>query len=81
MKTLVVDGRAPRRALVCDLLRGDGYDVVETADPAEAWLRQQADWFDLIVLDGAAPAPGGLDLCHRIREQSGGESVVLALIG
>jgi len=82
VKTLVVDGRAPRRALVCDLLRSDGHDVVEAADPAEAWMRQQADWFDLIVLDGEAPAPGGLDLCRRIREQSGGgEGVVLALIG
>jgi CheY-like chemotaxis protein len=82
VKGLIVDGDAARRQVVRDLLRVGGHEVREVADGAEALARHHADPFDLIVLDGDAPAPGGLDLCRRVRALPGGsESVVLALIG
>src|SRR5262245_48786006 len=78
VKCLVVEGDPSRRRVLGELLRRDGHEALEAADPTEGWALQRADPFDLIVLD--VDAPGGFELCRRIRDQ-GGSSVVLALLG
>jgi CheY-like chemotaxis protein len=53
---LVVDDDAEMRALLLDVLRNEGYDVVEAKDGTEAVLALRSRPFDLILMDkkGAA---------------------------
>lgn len=59
---LVVDDDPEMRALVLDVLRNEGYEVVEAKDGTEAVLALRAREFDVILMDKNMPGPSGLDL-------------------
>ena len=64
---LVVDDDPEMRALLLDVLRNEGYDVVEAKDGTEAVLALRARRFDLILMDKNMPGPSGLDLLPGFR--------------
>jgi class 3 adenylate cyclase len=66
---LAVDDEAATRALLTKLLERQGYDVVEAVD-GESALRAVAEHApDLVCLDVMMPAPGGIEVCERLRDQ------------
>jgi DNA-binding NtrC family response regulator len=74
---LVVDDDPEMRALLLDVLRNEGYDVVEVKDGTEAVLALRARRFDLILMDKNMPGPSGLDLLPGFRRVCPESQVVL----
>lgn len=74
---LVVDDDPEMRALLLDVLRNEGYDVVEAKDGTEAVLALRARRFDLILMDKNMPGPSGLDLLPGFRRVCPDSQVVL----
>jgi two-component system response regulator MprA len=66
-RLLVVDDDAEMRALLADVLREEGNEVVEASNGAEALLHLRAEPFAAIVLDKNMPGLSGLDLLPGMR--------------
>lgn len=66
-RLLVVDDDTEMRALLADVLSGEGYVVAEAANGAEALIRLRAEPFAAIVLDKNMPGLSGLDLLPGLR--------------
>ena len=68
-KILVIEDDPHIRLGLCDALTGEGYDVIECGDGAQAMplLRQRKP--DLLVLDLMLPHKSGYDLCRDIRSE------------
>lgn len=66
-RLLVVDDDAEMRALLADVLSGEGYAVAEAANGAEALIRLRAEPFAAIVLDKNMPGLSGLDILPGMR--------------
>ena len=66
---LVIEDDAHIRLGLCDALRGEGYEVSECRDGAQALplLRQRKP--DLIVLDIMLPGKSGFDICREMRAE------------
>lgn len=66
-RLIVVEDDPHIRLGLCDALAGEGYEVIECADGAQALplLRQHKP--ELIVLDLMLPHKSGYDLCREIR--------------
>jgi adenylate cyclase len=64
---LAVDDEPATLVLLHKLLTGEGYDVVDAID-GESTLRAIAEHQpDLVCLDVMMPAPGGIEVCERVR--------------
>ena len=68
---LVVDDEARIVKLVRDYLERAGYHVIDARDGATALQVARREKPDLIVLDLMLPAVDGLDVCRRLRRESG----------
>lgn len=78
MRILVVEDNAEMAALVCEVLRDDRYAVDLATSGAEADELIFVNPYDLVVLDWGIPAPTGLELLRRWRDD-GREMPVLML--
>jgi two-component system, chemotaxis family, chemotaxis protein CheY len=68
VKTIMtVDDSATLRQMVCFVLRGDGYEVVEAANGVDALTKLEGRELDLILTDINMPEMDGLELTRRIR--------------
>jgi len=64
---IAVDDEPASLALLHKVLTSEGYDVVDAVD-GESTLRAIAEHCpDLVCLDVMMPAPGGIDVCRRVR--------------
>ncbi len=64
---VAVDDEPASLALLHKLLTREGYDVVDAVD-GESTLRAIAEHHpDLVCLDVMMPAPGGIEVCQRVR--------------
>jgi len=80
-RILLVDDEQPIQTLLSFPLQRDGYDVVTVADGREALARFAAEHFDLVVLDLMLPRMDGLEVCRRLRAQSGnGKTVPIIML-
>ena len=66
-KILVVEDTKSIREIVAFMLRGRGYEVLESGDGADARARIREFEFDLIVLDAMLPGVTGFDLCAELK--------------
>jgi two-component system response regulator (stage 0 sporulation protein F) len=79
---LVVDDDDEMRALLLDVLRHDGYDVVEARDGPEAVLALRRRDFDVILMDKNMPGPSGLDLLPGLcRIRPGARVIMMTAFG
>ncbi len=74
---LVVDDDPEMRALLYDVLRNEGYDVVEAKDGTEAVLALRSRPFDVILMDKNMPGPSGLDLLPGFRRVAPRSQVIM----
>ncbi len=74
---LVVDDDPEMRALLYDVLRNEGYEVVEAKDGTEAVLALRSRSFDVIVMDKNMPGPSGLDLLPGFRRVAPRSQVIM----
>ena len=74
---LVVDDDPEMRALLYDVLRNEGYEVVEAKDGSEAVLALRSRGFDVIVMDKNMPGPSGLDLLPGFRRVAPRSQIIM----
>src|SRR3954469_12599464 len=80
-RILLVDDEQPIQTLLSFPLQRDGYDVVAVADGRDALARFGEQPFDLVVLDLMMPRMDGLEVCRRLRAQSGpGKTVPIIML-
>ena len=80
-RILLVDDEQPIQTLLSFPLQRDGYEVVTVADGREALARFADGGFDLVVLDLMLPKMDGLEVCRRLRTQSGpGKTVPIIML-
>ncbi len=78
---LLVDDEQPIQTLLSFPLQRDGYGVVIVADGREALARFAEQHFDLVVLDLMLPKMDGLEVCRRLRTQTGnGKTVPIIML-
>ena len=72
-KIMVVDDSSSIRALIASALNGEGYDVLEAADGADALekLTTQAKSVDMMITDLNMPRMDGIHLIERFRKIPG----------
>ena len=74
---LVVDDEARIVKLVRDYLERAGFDVLAARDGETALTLARVEQPDLIVLDLMLPGVDGLDVCRRLRQESGVPIIML----
>ena len=74
---LVVDDEARIVKLVRDYLERAGFDVLAAHDGEMALQVARRDRPDLVVLDLMLPGVDGLDVCRRLRQESGVPIIML----
>jgi two-component system alkaline phosphatase synthesis response regulator PhoP len=74
---LIVDDEARIVKLVRDYLERAGYDVLDARDGETALTLARLEHPDLIVLDLMLPGVDGLDICRRLRQESGVPIIML----
>jgi DNA-binding NtrC family response regulator len=77
-RVLVVEDEALMRSIITDLMRGEGYDVVEAASGEIAWRIFESEKVDLAILDlNLSGGTSGLDVLKKMRDV---DSEVMAII-
>jgi CheY-like chemotaxis protein len=66
-KILIVEDQEANRVFLRDLLRHQGYEVLEAADGEEGIARAKADQPDLILMDIQLPRLDGVAALSRLR--------------
>jgi two-component system response regulator RegX3 len=69
-KILIVEDSDGIREPMVQILRAEGYEVVEAVDGEAALISFQSQGADLILLDLMLPKLGGKDVCKAIRQTS-----------
>ena len=78
---LVVDDEPIVREVVCRYLERDGYTVLEAADGERALELVAERSPSLVVLDVMLPGVDGLEVCRRVRADSGTPIILLTARG
>jgi DNA-binding NtrC family response regulator len=74
---LIVDDDPEMRSLLLDVLRNEGYEVVEAKDGTEAVLALRTRMFEVILMDKNMPGPSGLDLLPGLRRVCPGSRIIM----
>lgn len=69
-RVLVVDDEAAIVELVSYNLSREGFEVLVTADGAEALRMARKEAPDLVILDVMLPSMSGLDVCRQLRRET-----------
>ncbi|MDR3710157.1 MAG: SpoIIE family protein phosphatase [Capsulimonadaceae bacterium] len=81
MKVLVADDDAITRRMVEGVLRRWGYDVVVAEDGDQAWASLQGDDApQMAILDWQMPGLDGVEVCRRLRAQTGRPYVYVVVL-
>src|SRR6202167_661926 len=77
-RVLVVEDEALMRSIIMDLMRGEGYEVVEAPSGEVAWQIFEKEKVDLAILDlNLSGGTSGLDVLKKMRDV---DSEVMAII-
>lgn len=76
-KILVVDDDTALAEMIGIVLRAEGFDLALCADGAEALEAFRAAEPDLVLLDLMLPGVNGIQVCAKIREESGVPIIML----
>jgi DNA-binding NtrC family response regulator len=76
-RVLVVEDDAVARDLLCEILRGEGFEVEAVDDGAPAVERAGDGRYDLVLSDVRMERVGGLDVLHAFTEKAPTTPVIL----
>lgn len=79
-KVIIVDDDANSRAVLCDVLGGEPYTLLEAADGQNALELVNREMPDLILLDVLMPGMDGLGVLHKLKEQEKTRSIPVIMI-
>ena len=79
-KILVVEDDADNRRIICTVLLGEGYDVVEAADGVEALAKARAECPDLVLMDLALPNMDGWEATRRLKSDPATRAVPIVAL-
>jgi CheY-like chemotaxis protein len=81
MRILIAEDDAVSRRVLASTLESWGHEVVATGDGLAAWqVLQDKDAPMLAILDWMMPGLDGLEVCRRVRQRPGGESMYILLL-
>jgi DNA-binding response OmpR family regulator len=81
MRILIAEDDPVSRYVLEAMLKSWGYDLVVTADGAQAWdALKQEDAPQLAVLDWMMPGLDGVDVCRRVRTEFPDKPVYILLL-
>jgi twitching motility two-component system response regulator PilH len=72
---MVVDDSPTLRAMITELLRGSGLQVVEACDGVDAQEKIQANCPDLVIMDIVMPRMNGYELCRWVKGEPARQKV------
>lgn len=78
---LVAYNDALHRALIAEMLIGQGYSIVLASDGEEALARMETGGIDLVVAAISMPRMGGLELLQAMRDLDATPQIVLIAAG
>ena len=76
MKVLIAEDDANLRAGLADILKGEGYEVIEASDGTEALERCERERPDFVCLDIMMPGRSGYDVCRELRRKRSAVPIV-----
>jgi two-component system, OmpR family, alkaline phosphatase synthesis response regulator PhoP len=76
-RILVVEDSTDLATVLCDRLRGEGYDVESVADGASALQATELGSFDLMLLDLMLPRVNGFEVCRELRRRGQGTPILI----
>jgi CheY-like chemotaxis protein len=79
-KILIVDDDANSRAVLCDVLGGEPYTLLEAADGRRALELANEETPDLVLLDVLMPGMDGLGVLHKLKEQETTRSIPVIMV-
>jgi two-component system response regulator RstA len=79
-RILLVEDDQKLADMVCEFLRGKGFELHHEASGEHVEARVAADPPDLIVLDLLLPAVAGLEVCRRLRPRYRGPIIMLTAL-
>ena len=68
-KILIIDDDFSVRETLCDILKAQGYDLVEAANGAEACARVKESDFDCVIVDLRLPDATGIEIIEKISDK------------
>src|SRR6266404_1515380 len=68
-RILLVEDEKGIAVVVCDLLRGEGYNVEAVSDGKTGLHRALEETFHLLILDVMLPGLNGFEICKSVRER------------
>jgi DNA-binding response OmpR family regulator len=77
---IIVDDDANSRAVLCDVLGGEPYTLLEAANGQDALELANREMPDLILLDVLMPGMDGLGVLHRLKEQEKTRAIPVIMI-
>ncbi len=77
VRVLVAEDDRVARDLLCEILRGEGFNVEAVDDGAGAIERAAAERYDLVVSDVRMERSGGLDVLKAFTDKAPGTPVIL----
>jgi CheY-like chemotaxis protein len=79
-KVIIVDDDANSRAVLCDVLGGEPYTLLEAADGQRALELANKEMPDLILLDVLMPGMDGLGVLHKLKAQEETRSIPVIMV-
>ena len=79
-KVLVVEDSRTQRAVICRMLKQNGYDSVEASDGYEALEQVDEEKPDLVLLDIVLPGMDGYKVMTLIKEKPGMKNVPIIML-
>ena len=76
-RILIIEDEEAIRSILRELLLDAGYEVEEAADGPEGIAKFRAGRFVLVLLDLMLPGMDGIEVCRRIRRESGVPIIML----
>ena len=67
MKILYAEDERQLSMAVSEILKMEGYEVVEACDGAQAWERLQTEYYDAVILDIMMPRMSGIQVLELMR--------------
>jgi DNA-binding response OmpR family regulator len=80
VKILAVEDDAVARAVLRQALHRLGHETIEAADGETAWELLQNEPVRVVVSDWVMPRLDGLELCRRVRAQTGADYIYFILL-